>query len=102
MTRCVPSHGVGACMVGGHACWEVGRHVWQGACIARGPCVAGGCACHTHTHTLRDTASQCAGGMYPTGMHSCIQRGFYNDYVQLNGNKNNSKYLFLRSFYICL
>ena len=52
--------------------WQGARmarvHAWQGACMAgsgcsRGACIAGGmCAGETATE---------AGGMHPTGMHSC-------------------------------
>ena len=77
---------------GGHAWREVcmaGGCAWQGAYVAggvhgRGACVAGGmcdrggmhgrgCAYHTcPPMTLRDTVGQRAGGMHPTGMHSCL------------------------------
>ena len=74
-------HGRGACMVG--AC-VAGGHVWQGGMCGRGACVAGGhvwwgaCmaggmhAMDTPPPTPQDTVSQCAGGMHPTGMYSCL------------------------------
>ena len=77
----------GVCMEGGHA-WQGGMHgggmCGRGACVAggmcgRGACVVGGMhgrghACHGYTPppTPQDTVSQCAGGMHPTGMYSCL------------------------------
>ena len=70
-------HGQGACMAWGGMHGQGGLcgggHVWQGG----GACVAGGvCVWHAPGHTpLADTTataySQWAGGMHPTGMHSC-------------------------------
>ena len=62
----------GACMAKGGMCGE-GGHVWQ-----RGACVAKGGVCGMHAPSLRDTASQFAAGMHPTGMHSCywLKRSF--------------------------
>ena len=73
---------------GGHA-WpggvrgEGGMRGKGGACVVKGVCVAkggmhgkrggkGGHVWYAHPPALlRDTAGQCAGGTYPTGMHSC-------------------------------
>ena len=48
-------------------------HMWQrgGACVAKG----GGMHGMHGPPLLRDTASQCAGGTRPTGMHSCFLHG---------------------------
>ena len=54
--------GRGACMAGEGACMAL-RHVWRGACMARGACVAGG-------PVWQETATA-ADGTNPTGMHSC-------------------------------
>ena len=69
-----------------------GGHAWQVACVAggihgggcmaggvhgRGACVAGGHVWQGGVHAMhtpwtpRDMVGQCAGGMHPTGMHSC-------------------------------
>ena len=63
----------GACVAGGMHDWAcvAGGHAWQGACMV------GRCACHAHPPTLRHTVSQCAGGTYPTGMHSCYTLIFF-------------------------
>ena len=57
-------HGRGHVWQGGGMC---GRgHAWQGGMHGRGH------ACHAcPTPTLQDMVSQCAGGTYPIGMHSC-------------------------------
>ena len=52
--------GRGACVVVGGACVVARGHAWLGACV-----VAGGHARDTTRH------GQWAGGMHPTGMHSC-------------------------------
>ena len=66
--------GGGACMAGGMH----GRGACMGGMCGRGACVAGGHAwwgCMHAMHvppTPRDMVGQCAGGMHPTGMHSCF------------------------------
>ena len=92
-------HVWGVCMPGGLACpWQRGHAWWRGVCMAKGRGVHGEGGMHggghawqrggmhskgghawqkggmhgMHTPPLRDTASQCAGGTHPTGMHSCF------------------------------
>ena len=64
----------GACLVKrGHAWWREhawwrGHAWWKGGMSGEG-CV---CVCMVCTPLLWDMAGQCAGGMHPTGMHSCL------------------------------
>ena len=75
----------GVCMWGVHrwmrVYWGVlvaGGHAWLGVCVAGGVHGQGGCACHPRPPPEppglipRDMVSQWAGGMHPTGMHSCF------------------------------
>ena len=80
----------GACITGGmhgggHVWWGMhsGGHAWQGGGMCGGGlCMAGGMCGRGHAwqgyaHPLPCTLSpptcgQCAGGMHPTGMHSCL------------------------------
>ena len=71
-------HGEGGGMVKG-ACMAKGEHAWQrGACMAKGGHVWRKMGCgereggHAWYAPPRDTASHCAGGTHPTGMHSCL------------------------------
>ena len=50
---------VSVCPQGGCMVRKGGGHVWEGACMVGGMCVAG------------ETANA-AGGMHPTGMHSSV------------------------------
>ena len=64
----------GACVVKG-GMHSDGGCAWQrGTCMAKGgACMAKGEGMHgMHVPPLRDTASQCPGGMHLTGMHSCL------------------------------
>ena len=56
----------------GHVWWGCmvgGGHAWQGACMAGGVCMAGG-MCVRGVCVAGEKATA-AGGMHPTGMHSC-------------------------------
>ena len=96
--------GCGACMAGGHVWsggmygWEGcrwrGGHVWQGICMAvghvwQGGMHARGCACQGGmcdksggAFMARDTATV-AGGMHPTGMHSCYKCSYMAKFLFL-------------------
>ena len=59
-------------------------HMAKGACVAKRACMAKGGVCMAkggHAWYAppppRDTASHCAGGTHPTGMHSCFCQWFF-------------------------
>ena len=53
---------------------EAGGHVWQGACMAGGVCLAVGCA--WWGECMAGKTAIAAGGTHPKGMHSCLLNGY--------------------------
>ena len=77
----------------------------KGACVVKGVCMAKEVmcdergACMVRGACMECTAGHCAGGMHPTGMHSCFDSAFVLTLYSFNGVEKTSivKSKFFRS-----
>ena len=81
-------HGSGGCMVLGGA--------WSGGVWSQGGCIIWVCVCVVQGVLGRDPpTATAAGGMHPTGMHSCLKDIYVRIFIQIifkvNFTENETK-----------